>query len=66
VSLIPHFCSLDQGKGRFDPYGHIHPISTGKLVFKIIGAVAEFEKDIIREGGIYGLNNARHKGKTLG
>lgn len=39
---------------------------TGKLVFQIIGAVAEFEKDIIQERVIAGLNNARHKGKTLG
>jgi len=39
---------------------------TGKLVFQTIGAVAEFEKDIIRERVIAGLNNARHKGKTLG
>jgi len=38
----------------------------GKLVFQIIGAVAEFEKDIIRERVIAGLNNARHKGKILG
>ncbi len=39
---------------------------TGKLVFQIIGAVAEFEKDIIRERVIAGLNNARSKGKRLG
>lgn len=39
---------------------------TGKLVFQIIGAVAEFEKDIIRERVIAGLNNAKSKGKRLG
>jgi DNA invertase Pin-like site-specific DNA recombinase len=39
---------------------------TGKLVFQIIGAVAEFEKDIIRERVKAGLNNARRKGKRLG
>lgn len=39
---------------------------TGKLVFQIVGAVAEFEKDIIRERVIAGLANAKQKGKRLG
>ena len=39
---------------------------SGKLVFNIIGAVAEFERDIIRERVRAGLANARRKGKTLG
>ena len=39
---------------------------TGKLTFQIIGAVAEFEKDIIRERVRAGLANARRKGKQLG
>ena len=39
---------------------------TGKLVFQFIGAVAEFEKDIIRERVTAGLNNARLKGKRIG
>jgi len=39
---------------------------TGKLVFQIIGAVAEFEKDIIRERVVAGLENAKQKGKQLG
>ncbi|MBF0466982.1 MAG: recombinase family protein [Nitrospirae bacterium] len=39
---------------------------TGKLVFQIIGAVAEFEKDIIRERVKAGLANAKAKGKRLG
>ena len=39
---------------------------TGKLVFQIVGAVAEFEKDIIRERVKAGLENARRKGKKLG
>jgi DNA invertase Pin-like site-specific DNA recombinase len=39
---------------------------TGKLVFHVIGAVAEFEKDIIRERVKAGLANARRKGKKLG
>ncbi|MFH1933350.1 MAG: recombinase family protein [Pseudomonadota bacterium] len=39
---------------------------TGKLVFHVIGAVAEFERDIIRERVVAGLANARRKGKRLG
>lgn len=39
---------------------------TGKLVFQIVGAVAEFEKDIIRERVVAGLAAARNKGKQLG
>ena len=39
---------------------------SGKLVFNIIGAVAEFERDIIRERVRAGLANARRKGKKLG
>jgi DNA invertase Pin-like site-specific DNA recombinase len=39
---------------------------TGKLVFHVIGAVAEFEKDIIRERVRAGLENAKRKGKKLG
>ena len=39
---------------------------TGKLVFHVIGAVAEFEKDIIRERVKAGLENAKRNGKRLG
>jgi DNA invertase Pin-like site-specific DNA recombinase len=39
---------------------------TGKLTFQIIGAVAEFEKDIARERVMAGLANARLRGKRLG
>ena len=39
---------------------------TGKLVFQVIGAVAEFERDIISERVKAGLNSARRKGKRLG
>ena len=40
--------------------------ASGKLLFNIMGAVAEFERDIIRERVIAGLDNARRKGKRLG
>jgi DNA invertase Pin-like site-specific DNA recombinase len=39
---------------------------SGKLLFSLIGAMAEFEQEIIRERVKAGLENARRKGKTLG
>jgi len=38
----------------------------GKFLFHIIGAMSEFEREIIRERVKAGLENARRKGKTLG
>jgi DNA invertase Pin-like site-specific DNA recombinase len=38
---------------------------TGKLVFQVIGAVAEFERNIISERVKAGLRNAQRKGKRL-
>jgi len=53
-----HFISYDNNLDTTTP--------TGKLVFQIIGAVAEFEKDIIRERVRAGLENGKKKGKHLG
>lgn len=39
---------------------------TGRLMFQIIGAMAEFERALIQERVIAGLRNARNKGKQLG
>lgn len=38
----------------------------GRLMFQMIGAFAEFEREIIRERVRAGLRNAKAKGKTLG
>lgn len=38
----------------------------GKLLFQVMGAVAEFEREIIRERVKLGLKNAVKKGKKLG
>ncbi len=38
----------------------------GKLVFTILGAVAEMERNLIRERVLAGLRNAQAKGKKLG
>ena len=39
---------------------------TGKLVFHILAAIAEFERDLIRERTKAGLDAARRRGKKLG
>jgi len=39
---------------------------SGRLMFQIIGAMAEFERSLIRERVRAGLRNARNKGKRLG
>jgi DNA invertase Pin-like site-specific DNA recombinase len=40
--------------------------STGKLMFGIISAFAQFERDLIRERTMAGLERARKNGKRLG
>jgi DNA invertase Pin-like site-specific DNA recombinase len=39
---------------------------SGRLMFQIIGAMAEFERSLIQERVRSGLRNAKLKGKTLG
>ncbi len=39
---------------------------TGKLHFQILGAFAEFERSLIRERTLEGLNRAKKEGKQLG
>lgn len=39
---------------------------TGKLLFHIVGAIAEFERSLISERTIAGLDAARSRGRTLG
>ena len=40
--------------------------SAGMLMFQILGAFAEFEREIIRERTMAGLDRARAQGKKLG
>lgn len=40
--------------------------ASGRLFINILGSFAEFERDIIRERTIAGLERARSQGKTLG
>jgi DNA invertase Pin-like site-specific DNA recombinase len=39
---------------------------SGRLMFQVIGAMAEFERSLIRERVIAGVDRARAKGKRLG
>src|SRR5439155_7701504 len=38
----------------------------GRMIFTIIGAVAEMERNLIRERVMAGLDRARREGKTFG
>ena len=40
--------------------------SSGKLIFHVFGALAEFERDLIRERTVAGLNAARARGRLGG
>jgi len=40
--------------------------STGMLLFQVVGAIAEFERSLIRERIALGLERAREQGKTIG
>jgi DNA invertase Pin-like site-specific DNA recombinase len=40
--------------------------ASGKLMFHVFAALADFEREIIRERTFSGLDNAKAKGKTLG
>lgn len=53
-----HFLSLCEQVDTTTP--------TGKLVFTVLGAVAEGERNLIAERVRAGLRNAKAKGKTLG
>ena len=39
---------------------------SGRLLFQIVAAMAEFERALIRERVVAGLRNAMHKGRKLG
>ncbi|NOR63887.1 MAG: recombinase family protein [Rhodobacteraceae bacterium] len=53
-----HFCSLCEGINTTTP--------GGKLVYHLFSAFAEFQRDIIRENTVAGLEAARKRGKRLG
>lgn len=53
-----HFCSLSEGINTATP--------GGKLVFHIFSAMAEFQREIIVENTLAGLDAARKRGSRLG
>ncbi len=57
-SMGVDFVSYDNGLDTTTP--------TGRLIFHVVGSVAEFEREIIKERVKAGLENARRKGKKLG
>lgn len=57
-TLGVEFVSLTEGVDTSTP--------AGKLVFTVLGAVAELERSLIRERVKAGLRNARAKGKRIG
>ncbi len=66
--LVTHMEELTEKGVRVVSYSENVDLgtSTGRLMFNIIGAMAEFERDLIRERTLAGLARARAQGKTLG
>jgi putative DNA-invertase from lambdoid prophage Rac len=70
-SLQELIMNIDELKGRGKHFIVLtQPIDTsssaGMLMLQILGAFAEFEREIIRERTMAGLDRARAQGKTLG
>lgn len=40
--------------------------ASGKLIFHVFAALADFEREVIKERTVLGLENAKAKGKSLG
>ncbi len=53
-----HFYSMSEGINTTTP--------GGKLIFHVFAAVAEFQRDLIRENTIHGIEAARARGKQIG
>lgn len=53
-----HFCSLTEGINT--------ATSGGKLVFHVFAAVAQFQRDLIAENTVCGLEAARRRGSQIG
>ncbi len=66
--LINSLSELENLGVAFISYSENIDLSTpaGKMMFHVIGAMAEFERSLIRERVRAGISNARAKGKKLG
>lgn len=69
---LPHLIEImDNLKGRGIEFQSVTEAidtntSSGRLMFHVVAAIAEFERDLIRERTQAGLNAARAKGRTGG
>lgn len=69
IDLIETLSALQSvGVSLIAQTGMTFDLSTaqGKMIATVMGAFAEFEKDLIRERVMSGLEEAKRKGKTLG
>lgn len=66
--LVSHMEEFTNRGVRFISYSENIDLATssGKLMFMIISAMAEFERDLIRERTMAGLDRARARGVKLG
>ena len=68
IDLVNILAELDAKNVGF--YSHKQALDTttpsGRLMFSIVGAMAEYEKSIIKERVVAGLEAAKAKGKKLG
>jgi len=68
TELVNHLKEFEARRVRFVSYSENIDLGTpaGKLMFTIIAAMAEFERELIRERTLAGLARARARGKKLG
>jgi DNA invertase Pin-like site-specific DNA recombinase len=70
-SLRHLVAALDEFKAlQIDFASHQEAVDTstpaGRMLFQVIGAMAEFEREIIRERVVAGIERAKRKGRKLG
>ena len=70
-SLRHLVAALDEFKAlQIDFASHQEAVDTstpaGRMLFQVIGAMAEFEREIIRERVVAGIERAKRKGRRLG
>ncbi len=66
IRLVETFGSLGVDLVSLNDPGLDTTAPSGRLIFHVMGAVAEFERDLIRERTRAGIASARRRGKRLG
>ncbi len=66
IRLVDTFGSLGIDLVSLNDPGLDTTAPSGRLIFHVMGAVAEFERDLIRERTRAGIASARRRGKRLG